>query len=86
MHGGLDLLHWAPQLAADLRVAVHLQVLEVLADQRPLELEVVPFGGFRVVFQRAELKEKALARTRPLNSRTGRYQPPDSLLAWLEAL
>ena len=33
-----------------------------------------------------ELKEQALARTRPPHSRTGRYQPPDSLLAWLEAL
>lgn len=32
------------------------------------------------------LKEKALARTRPPTSRTGRYQPSDSLLAWLEAL
>lgn len=33
-----------------------------------------------------ELKEKALARTRPPNGRTGRYQPPDQLIAWLEAL
>ena len=33
-----------------------------------------------------KLKEKALARTRPPNGRTGRYQPPDNLLAWLEAL
>ena len=33
-----------------------------------------------------KLKEKALARTRPPRSRTGRFQPPDSLLAWLEAL
>lgn len=33
-----------------------------------------------------ELKEKALARTRPPNGRSGRYQPPDSLLAWLEGL
>jgi site-specific recombinase XerD len=33
-----------------------------------------------------ELKEKALARTRPPNARVGRYQPPDTLLAWLEAL
>jgi len=33
-----------------------------------------------------ELKEQALARTRPPNGRTGRYQPPDSLIAWLEAL
>lgn len=33
-----------------------------------------------------ELKEKALARTRPTNSPAGRYQPPDTLLAWLEAL
>jgi integrase/recombinase XerD len=32
------------------------------------------------------LKEKAIARTRPPTSRQGRYQPPDTLLAWLEAL
>jgi integrase/recombinase XerD len=32
------------------------------------------------------LKEQALARTRPLNARTGRYQPSDSLIAWLEGL
>jgi len=33
-----------------------------------------------------QLKEQALARIRPPNGRTGRYQPPDRLLAWLEAL
>ena len=33
-----------------------------------------------------ELKEKALARTRPRNGRTGRYRPPDTLLTWLEGL
>jgi integrase/recombinase XerD len=33
-----------------------------------------------------ELKEKALARTKPPNTPTGRYQPTDRLLAWLEAL
>jgi len=33
-----------------------------------------------------KLKEQALARTRPAHVRTGRYQPPDSLLAWLEGL
>lgn len=32
------------------------------------------------------LKEKALARTRPPNSRHGRYQPPDTLLTWLDQL
>jgi integrase/recombinase XerD len=32
------------------------------------------------------LKEQALARTRPPNSRTGRYRPPDSLIDWLEGL
>jgi len=32
------------------------------------------------------LKEKALARTRPPTGRTGRYQPTDSIIAWLEAL
>jgi integrase/recombinase XerD len=33
-----------------------------------------------------ELKEKALARTRPPHARTGRYRPRDTLIAWLEAL
>jgi integrase len=33
-----------------------------------------------------QLQQKALARTRPPNSNPGRYQPPDSLLTWLEAL
>ena len=32
------------------------------------------------------LKEQALARTTPLNTQAGRYQPPDRLLAFLEAL
>jgi integrase/recombinase XerD len=32
------------------------------------------------------LKEQALARTRPPNSHPGRYQPHDSLIAWLERL
>jgi integrase/recombinase XerD len=33
-----------------------------------------------------EIKQRALARTRPPNSHAGRYQPPDQLLTWLEAL
>jgi integrase/recombinase XerD len=32
------------------------------------------------------LKEKALARTAPANTRPGRYKPPDQLLAFLESL
>lgn len=32
------------------------------------------------------LKEKALAKTAPPRTRTGRYRPPDALLAFLEAL
>lgn len=32
------------------------------------------------------LKERALARTRPPNTRQGRYQPSDALLAWLDGL
>jgi site-specific recombinase XerD len=32
------------------------------------------------------LKEKALARTTPVNTTPGRYRPPDALLAFLEAL
>jgi integrase len=33
-----------------------------------------------------ELKQRALARTRPANTTPGRYRPPDSLLAFLESL
>ena len=33
-----------------------------------------------------QIKEEALARTRPTAGRTGRYQPSDSLLSWLEKL
>ena len=33
-----------------------------------------------------QIKQKALARTRPPNTKPGRYQPPDRLLAWLEQL
>jgi len=32
------------------------------------------------------LKEQALARTTPLHTKLGRYQPPDKLLAFREAL
>ncbi len=32
------------------------------------------------------IKERALARTAPINARSGRYRPPDPLLAFLEAL
>jgi integrase/recombinase XerD len=32
------------------------------------------------------LKERALARTTPLHAAPGRYRPPDTLLAFLEAL
>ena len=32
------------------------------------------------------LKERALARTAPLDARPGRYRPPDTLLAYLEGL
>jgi len=32
------------------------------------------------------LKERALARTAPLHSIPGRYRPPDTILAFLEAL
>jgi site-specific recombinase XerD len=32
------------------------------------------------------LKERALAKTKPLNSKPGRYRPPDTLLAFLDGL
>ncbi len=40
------------------------------------------------IYQHADpaLKEAALARTAPLGAKPGRYQPPDRLLAFLEAL
>ena len=33
-----------------------------------------------------QMKEKAMARTRPVAAKPGRYQPDDKLLAFLEAL
>jgi len=33
-----------------------------------------------------EIKEKALAKTAPANTKPGRYKPPDQLLAFLESL
>ena len=32
------------------------------------------------------MKERALAKTTPVNTSPGRYRPPDTLLAFLEAL
>ncbi len=32
------------------------------------------------------IKERAIARTRPTNSKHGRYRPPDTLLGWLNQL
>ena len=33
-----------------------------------------------------QIKEKAMARTRPVKAPHGRYRPDDTLLAFLEAL
>ena len=33
-----------------------------------------------------ELKQRALDRTAPLDTKPGRYRPPDTLLAFLEGL
>ena len=38
------------------------------------------------LFADLELKERAIARTRRLGSPPGRYQAPDSIIAWLEGL
>jgi integrase/recombinase XerD len=32
------------------------------------------------------LKERALARTKPLDGKPGRYRPPDALLRFLDGL
>jgi hypothetical protein len=32
------------------------------------------------------IKERALARTKPLDSKPGRYRPPDALLGFLDGL
>ena len=32
------------------------------------------------------LKERALARTKPLDSKPGRYRPPDAILGFLDGL
>jgi len=38
------------------------------------------------LFADLDLKEQAIARTTPIGTTTGRYHPPDKLIAWLEAL
>jgi site-specific recombinase XerD len=38
------------------------------------------------LFADLDLKERAIARTRPLGSPPTRYHPPDSTIAWLEGL
>ena len=38
------------------------------------------------LFADLDLKQKAIARTRQLGNSPDRYRPPDSLIAWLEAL
>ena len=38
------------------------------------------------LFADLDLKQKAIATTRPLSSPSDRYHPPDKLVAWLEAL
>jgi len=38
------------------------------------------------LFADLDLKERAIARTRPLGSPPTRYHPPDSMIAWLEQL
>jgi len=38
------------------------------------------------LFADLDLKQKAIARTRRLGNPPDRYQPPDKLIAWLEAL
>jgi hypothetical protein len=32
------------------------------------------------------IKERALARTKPLDSKPGRYRPPDAILGFLDGL
>jgi hypothetical protein len=43
-------------------------------------------GGARYLHADLELKEKALAKTTPANTKPGRYKPPDQLLTFLESL
>jgi hypothetical protein len=44
------------------------------------------FGRFLYPVIDLELKQKALDRTAPANTKPGRYTPPDKLLALLESL
>ena len=51
--------------------------------RRDRAIQTVPISDCAV---NLGLKEKALARTTPANTKPGRYQPPDQLLAFLESL
>jgi hypothetical protein len=42
--------------------------------------------GKHVALLDLAIKERALARTKPLDSKPGRYRPPDALLRFLDGL
>jgi len=45
-----------------------------------------PDPAIPLVARRHDHKQRAIDKTKPLAAKPGRYRPPDSLLAFLEAL
>ena len=82
-------LHEKPVTPHTLRHTAAMQLLQAGVDTTVIALWL---GHERIdttqIYLHADLalKERALARTRPPNAKPGRYRPPDTLLAFLEAL
>jgi putative transposase len=73
---------WARLRAQDVRTAARrvrrvMKAGNLLAPQRPVQRDAHPD---------LQIKERALARTAPITTKPGRFQPNDKLLAFLEAL
>ena len=88
-------LHWVPRHDDGLRRRMALIAAWINATDPDLmvvdvSVEVAMLcrlmGVPTVVAAISAMKPISIARTRPPNSRRGRYQPPDTLLAWLETL
>jgi len=74
---------------SDLRVSYALQLLHAGVDTSVIALWLgheTPQSTQHYLHADLTLKQRALDRTTPPNTRPGRYRPPDALLTFLEEL
>ena len=72
------------QLAADLRVAVHLQVLEMILHQLAFQLEIVALGQFGIALDGVQLKQQAFLEVAGADA--GGFQSLDQAQGGFEVL